>query len=175
MCCRETDFGRILRSTETKCSDSDSIQTVYFPALTSRSVSICSGAWMYCSHLVQVAKRRMWQCCLSDVTKRERAQSFRTHLVDTVFLYFGGRSLLSTPHCCQNHLWDSSRKWDLWNDRPRATKLLIPRSYFWQPLIEGTPGTAIVVACEGAVRLWWTASFGKSTFAKTFYHWRWRL
>jgi len=151
----ETDLEEILReidSLKPNVAVIDSIQTVYFPALTSAPGSVaqvreCTSA------LMQVAKREdITMLLVGHVTKEGAIAGPKVleHLVDTVLYFEGDRFASHRLLRTVKNRFGATHEIGIFEMIDRGLREVTnPSEIFLSNRDEASPGTAIVVACEG--------------------------
>lgn len=151
----ETDLEEILRELEAlkpQVAVIDSIQTLYFPALTSAPGSVaqvreCTSA------LMQVAKREnITLLIVGHVTKEGAIAGPRVleHLVDTVLYFEGDRYASHRLLRSVKNRFGATHEIGIFEMVERGLQEVAnPSALFLGNRDELAPGTAIVVACEG--------------------------
>lgn len=151
----ETDLEEILRemdSLKPNVAVIDSIQTVYFPALTSAPGSVaqvreCTAA------LMQVAKREdISMLIVGHVTKEGAIAGPKVleHLVDTVLYFEGDRFASHRLLRTVKNRFGATHEIGIFEMIDRGLREVAnPSELFLGNRDEAAPGTAIVVACEG--------------------------
>lgn len=151
----ETDLEEILReidSLKPNVTVIDSIQTVYFPALTSAPGSVaqvreCTAA------LMQVAKREdVTMLLVGHVTKEGAIAGPKVleHLVDTVLYFEGDRFASHRLLRTVKNRFGATHEIGIFEMIDRGLREVAnPSELFLGNRDEVAPGTAIVVACEG--------------------------
>ncbi|AFZ29725.1 DNA repair protein RadA [Gloeocapsa sp. PCC 7428] len=151
----ETDLEEILReidSLKPNVAVIDSIQTVYFPALTSAPGSVaqvreCTAA------LMQVAKRDdVTMLIVGHVTKEGAIAGPKVleHLVDTVLYFEGDRFASHRLLRTVKNRFGATHEIGIFEMIDRGLREVPnPSELFLGNRDEPAPGTAIVVACEG--------------------------
>ncbi len=151
----ETDLEEILReidSLKPNVAVIDSIQTVYFPALTSAPGSVaqvreCTAA------LMQVAKREdITMLIVGHVTKEGAIAGPKVleHLVDTVLYFEGDRFASHRLLRTVKNRFGATHEIGIFEMVERGLReVLNPSELFLGNRDEPAPGTALVVACEG--------------------------
>lgn len=151
----ETDLEEILReidSLKPNVAVIDSIQTVYFPALTSAPGSVaqvreCTAA------LMQVAKREdVTMLIVGHVTKEGAIAGPKVleHLVDTVLYFEGDRFASHRLLRTVKNRFGATHEIGIFEMIDRGLREVAnPSELFLGNRDEAAPGTAIVVACEG--------------------------
>jgi len=151
----ETDLEEILReidSLKPNVAVIDSIQTVYFPALTSAPGSVaqvreCTAA------LMQVAKREdVTMLLVGHVTKEGAIAGPKVleHLVDTVLYFEGDRFASHRLLRTVKNRFGATHEIGIFEMIDRGLREVAnPSELFLGNRDEVAPGTAIVVACEG--------------------------
>lgn len=151
----ETDLEEILRELESlkpQVAVIDSIQTLYFPALTSAPGSVaqvreCTSA------LMQVAKREnITLLIVGHVTKEGTIAGPRVleHLVDTVLYFEGDRYAAHRLLRSVKNRFGATHEIGIFEMAERGLiEVANPSELFLGNRDELAPGTATVVACEG--------------------------
>lgn len=151
----ETDLEEILReidSLKPNVAVIDSIQTVYFPALTSAPGSVaqvreCTAA------LMQVAKREdVTMLLVGHVTKEGAIAGPKVleHLVDTVLYFEGDRFASHRLLRTVKNRFGATHEIGIFEMIDKGLREVAnPSELFLGNRDEVAPGTAIVVACEG--------------------------
>ncbi|OLT62495.1 DNA repair protein RadA [Moorena bouillonii] len=151
----ETDLEEILRELESlkpQVAVIDSIQTLYFPALTSAPGSVaqvreCTSA------LMQVAKRsNITLLIVGHVTKEGAIAGPRVleHLVDTVLYFEGDRFASHRLLRSVKNRFGATHEIGIFEMVSNGLQeVLNPSDLFLGNRDEMSPGTATVVACEG--------------------------
>jgi DNA repair protein RadA/Sms len=151
----ETDLEEVLReidSLKPHVAVIDSIQTVYFPALTSAPGSVaqvreCTSA------LMQVAKREdITMLIVGHVTKEGAIAGPKVleHLVDTVLYFEGDRFASHRLLRTVKNRFGATHEIGIFEMVDRGLReVLNPSEIFLGNRDEASPGTALVVACEG--------------------------
>ena len=151
----ETDLEEILRemdSLKPNVAVIDSIQTVYFPALTSAPGSVaqvreCTAA------LMQVAKREDISMLLVGHVTKEGAiagPKVLEHLVDTVLYFEGDRFASHRLLRTVKNRFGATHEIGIFEMIDRGLREVAnPSELFLGTRDDPAPGTAIVVACEG--------------------------
>jgi DNA repair protein RadA/Sms len=151
----ETDLEEILRELESlkpQAAVIDSIQTLYFPALTSAPGSVaqvreCTSA------LMQVAKREnITLFIVGHVTKEGAIAGPRVleHLVDTVLYFEGDRYASHRLLRSVKNRFGATHEIGIFEMAEQGLEEVAnPSALFLGNRDELAPGTAIVVACEG--------------------------
>jgi len=151
----ETDLEEILRELESlkpNVAVIDSIQTIYFPALTSAPGSVaqvreCTSA------LMQVAKREdITLLIVGHVTKEGAIAGPKVleHLVDTVLYFEGDRFASHRLLRSVKNRFGATHEIGVFEMVDRGLREVSnPSELFLGNREEVAPGTAIVVACEG--------------------------
>ena len=151
----ETDLEEILRELESlkpQVAVIDSIQTLYFPALTSAPGSVaqvreCTSA------LMQVAKREnITLLIVGHVTKEGAIAGPRVleHLVDTVLYFEGDRYASHRLLRSVKNRFGATHEIGIFEMAERGLQEVAnPSAIFLGNRDELAPGTATVVACEG--------------------------
>ena len=151
----ETDLEEILReidSLKPNVAVIDSIQTVYFPALTSAPGSVaqvreCTAA------LMQVAKREdITMLIVGHVTKEGAIAGPKVleHLVDTVLYFEGDRFASHRLLRTVKNRFGATHEIGIFEMVDRGLREVSnPSEIFLGNRDEPAPGTALVVACEG--------------------------
>jgi DNA repair protein RadA/Sms len=151
----ETDLEEILRELEAlkpQVAVIDSIQTLYFPSLTSAPGSVaqvreCTSA------LMQVAKREnITLLIVGHVTKEGAIAGPRVleHLVDTVLYFEGDRYASHRLLRSVKNRFGATHEIGIFEMVERGLQEVAnPSALFLGNRDELAPGTAIVVACEG--------------------------
>lgn len=151
----ETDLEEILReidSLKPNVAVIDSIQTVYFPTLTSAPGSVaqvreCTAA------LMQVAKRDdVTMLIVGHVTKEGAIAGPKVleHLVDTVLYFEGDRFASHRLLRTVKNRFGATHEIGIFEMIDRGLREVAnPSELFLGNRDEPAPGTAIVVACEG--------------------------
>ncbi|MGL4617561.1 DNA repair protein RadA [Chroococcidiopsis sp.] len=151
----ETDLEEILREVDSlkpNVAVIDSIQTVYFPALTSAPGSVaqvreCTSA------LMQVAKREdITMLIVGHVTKEGAIAGPKVleHLVDTVLYFEGDRFASHRLLRTVKNRFGATHEIGIFEMIDRGLREVAnPSELFLGSRDDPSPGTAIVVACEG--------------------------
>ena len=151
----ETDLEEVLReidSLKPNVAVIDSIQTVYFPALTSAPGSVaqvreCTAA------LMQVAKREdITMLIVGHVTKEGAIAGPKVleHLVDTVLYFEGDRFASHRLLRTVKNRFGATHEIGIFEMVDRGLREVTnPSEIFLGNRDEPSPGTALVVACEG--------------------------
>ena len=151
----ETDLEEILReidSLKPNVAVIDSIQTVYFPALTSAPGSVaqvreCTAA------LMQVAKREdITMLIVGHVTKEGAIAGPKVleHLVDTVLYFEGDRFASHRLLRTVKNRFGATHEIGIFEMIDRGLREVAnPSELFLGNRDQPSPGTALVVACEG--------------------------
>jgi DNA repair protein RadA/Sms len=151
----ETDLEEILRELESlkpNVAVIDSIQTIYFPALTSAPGSVaqvreCTSA------LMQVAKREdITLLIVGHVTKEGAIAGPKVleHLVDTVLYFEGDRFASHRLLRSVKNRFGATHEIGVFEMIDRGLREVSnPSELFLGNREEVAPGTALVVACEG--------------------------
>lgn len=151
----ETDLEEILREVDSlkpNVTVIDSIQTVYFPALTSAPGSVaqvreCTAA------LMQVAKREdVTMLIVGHVTKEGAIAGPKVleHLVDTVLYFEGDRFASHRLLRTVKNRFGATHEIGIFEMIDKGLREVSnPSELFLGNRDEVAPGTAIVVACEG--------------------------
>lgn len=151
----ETDLEEILRELESlkpNVAVIDSIQTIYFPALTSAPGSVaqvreCTSA------LMQVAKREdITLLIVGHVTKEGAIAGPKVleHLVDTVLYFEGDRFASHRLLRSVKNRFGATHEIGVFEMIDRGLREVTnPSELFLGNREDVSPGTAIVVACEG--------------------------
>jgi DNA repair protein RadA/Sms len=151
----ETDLEEILReidSLKPNVAVIDSIQTVYFPALTSAPGSVaqvreCTAA------LMQVAKREdITMLIVGHVTKEGAIAGPKVleHLVDTVLYFEGDRFASHRLLRTVKNRFGATHEIGIFEMVDRGLREVTnPSEIFLGNRDDPAPGTALVVACEG--------------------------
>lgn len=151
----ETDLEEVLReidSLKPNVAVIDSIQTVYFPALTSAPGSVaqvreCTSA------LMQVAKREdITMLIVGHVTKEGAIAGPKVleHLVDTVLYFEGDRFASHRLLRTVKNRFGATHEIGIFEMVDRGLREVSnPSEIFLGNRDEPAPGTALVVACEG--------------------------
>ncbi len=151
----ETDLEEVLReidSLKPNVAVIDSIQTVYFPALTSAPGSVaqvreCTAA------LMQVAKREdITMLIVGHVTKEGAIAGPKVleHLVDTVLYFEGDRFASHRLLRTVKNRFGATHEIGIFEMVDRGLREVSnPSEIFLGNRNEPAPGTALVVACEG--------------------------
>lgn len=151
----ETDLEEVLReidSLKPNVAVIDSIQTVYFPALTSAPGSVaqvreCTSA------LMQVAKREdITMLIVGHVTKEGAIAGPKVleHLVDTVLYFEGDRFASHRLLRTVKNRFGATHEIGIFEMIDRGLREVTnPSEIFLGNRNEPSPGTALVVACEG--------------------------
>jgi len=151
----ETDLEEILREVDSlkpNVAVIDSIQTVYFPALTSAPGSVaqvreCTSA------LMQVAKREdITMLIVGHVTKEGAIAGPKVleHLVDTVLNFEGDRFASHRLLRTVKNRFGATHEIGIFEMVDRGLREVAnPSELFLGSRDDPSPGTAIVVACEG--------------------------
>ncbi|MGK7946375.1 MAG: DNA repair protein RadA [Microcystaceae cyanobacterium] len=151
----ETDLEEILRELEAlkpQVAIIDSIQTLYFAALTSAPGSV-SQVRECTSALMQVAKREnITLLIVGHVTKEGAIAGPRVleHLVDTVLYFEGDRYASHRLLRSVKNRFGATHEIGIFEMAERGlVEVLNPSELFLGNRDELAPGTATVVACEG--------------------------
>ncbi|WP_072621581.1 DNA repair protein RadA [Spirulina major] len=151
----ETDLDDILREIETlqpQIAIIDSIQTVYFPALTSAPGSV-SQVRECTSALMQVAKRsNIAMLLVGHVTKEGAIAGPRVleHLVDTVLYFEGDRYASHRILRSVKNRFGATHEIGIFDMVEQGLREVPnPSELFLGNREAPTPGTATIVACEG--------------------------
>lgn len=151
----ETDLEEVLReidSLKPNVAVIDSIQTVYFPALTSAPGSVaqvreCTSA------LMQVAKREdITMLIVGHVTKEGAIAGPKVleHLVDTVLYFEGDRFASHRLLRTVKNRFGATHEIGIFEMVDRGLREVTnPSEIFLGNRDDPAPGTALVVACEG--------------------------
>lgn len=151
----ETDLEEVLReidSLKPNVAVIDSIQTVYFPALTSAPGSVaqvreCTAA------LMKVAKREdITMLIVGHVTKEGAIAGPKVleHLVDTVLYFEGDRFASHRLLRTVKNRFGATHEIGIFEMIDRGLREVTnPSEIFLGNRDEPSPGTALVVACEG--------------------------
>ena len=151
----ETDLEEVLReidSLKPNVAVIDSIQTVYFPALTSAPGSVaqvreCTSA------LMQVAKREdITMLIVGHVTKEGAIAGPKVleHLVDTVLYFEGDRFASHRLLRTVKNRFGATHEIGIFEMVDRGLRQVTnPSEIFLGNRDDPAPGTALVVACEG--------------------------
>ncbi|MBD2307114.1 DNA repair protein RadA [Chroococcidiopsis sp. FACHB-1243] len=151
----ETDLEEILREVDSlkpNVAVIDSIQTVYFPTLTSAPGSVaqvreCTSA------LMQVAKREdITMLIVGHVTKEGAIAGPKVleHLVDTVLYFEGDRFASHRLLRTVKNRFGATHEIGIFEMIDRGLREVAnPSELFLGSRDDPSPGTAIVVACEG--------------------------
>ncbi len=151
----ETDLEEVLReidSLKPNVAVIDSIQTVYFPALTSAPGSVaqvreCTAA------LMQVAKREdITMLIVGHVTKEGAIAGPKVleHLVDTVLYFEGDRFASHRLLRTVKNRFGATHEIGIFEMVDRGLREVTnPSEIFLGNRDDPAPGTALVVACEG--------------------------
>jgi DNA repair protein RadA/Sms len=151
----ETNLEKILKELESlkpNVAVIDSIQTVYFPTLTSAAGSV-SQVRECTSALMQMAKREdITLLIVGHVTKEGAIAGPKVleHLVDTVLYFEGDRFASHRLLRSVKNRFGATHEIGIFEMRDRGLREVPnPSELFLGNRADPSPGTAIVVACEG--------------------------